>query len=300
MKKASEFIQFSEAVISSKLHLEAIFSGSTTETVQRILMDGTKKYVKDTKTFKGVSNATSKQFAEYVADMLNRVPNFLHNHISFEAQPHSFKKKGSLFGEGSHSTFMEIMTIHVNSMMAPQVWRDAWNSKFDLEIKRLRSVIRHEMAHRVHLQKAHQDPVKRMSSRKYRKLMIPHKNSHSYFGMPTEILAHANHTVELMYLGHERGWKETIAQYALTDNTRNFKNTRRLIWTIGKLMVEYDIPWKTRLKLKRELLVMARQMRVSVKDLGYDELDKALDTALKEVDPDAAKSVRFMNKYGEK
>jgi len=300
MKKAYEFIKLSEAVVSSRLHIEAIFDVLTTEATQRILMDGTKKYVKDTKTFKDVSNTSSRQFAEHICDLLNRIPNFLHNQISFDPQPHTNKKNGPLFGEGAHSTFLDVMTVNVNTVMSPEVWKDAWSGKFDLEIKRLRSVIRHEMAHRLHLQKVHKDPIKRMGSRKFKKIMVPHKNSHSYFGMPTEIIAHANHTVELMWLGHERGWKETIAQYALTDDTRNFRNTKRLIWTIGKLMVEYNIPWKTRFKVKKELINMARQMRVSVKDLGSNELDKALDTAIRRVDPEASKSARFIANYGER
>lgn len=300
MKKAYEFNKIVEAVISSKLHVEAIFDEVTTQSVQNLLMEGTKKFVGDTKTFKGVSNKDSKKYAEYICDRLNRLPNFLHNNIHFEPTPHSYKSRGPLFGEGSHSTFMDIMTMNVNDSMSPQTWQDAFRNKFDLEIKRLRSVIRHEMAHRIDLQRAHKDPVKRMSSRKFRKLMIPHKNTSSYYGMPTEILAHANHTVELMVLGHDRGWKETIALFALSDHTRNFKNTRRFISTVGKLMVEYDVPWRTRLELKRELLKLAKQMRASVIDMGINDLDKAVDKALDEITPGMSKSVRFTTKYGQR
>jgi hypothetical protein len=192
---------------------------------------------------------------------------------------------------------MDIMTVNVNSYLDPKVWHDAFRNKFDLEIKRLRSVIRHEMAHRLDLHKAKQDPIKRMSSRKYRKLMTPHKNSDTYYGMPTEIVAHANHTIELMALDHDRGWKETIALYALSDQTRNFKNTKRFISTVAKLMVEYDIPWTKRRELKRELLKLARQMKASVKDLGLEEVDKALDIALDSVTPGTSKSVRFLSQY---
>jgi hypothetical protein len=297
MSKATEFIKISERVISSKLHTESIFDTVTVESIQRILMDGTKRYVSDPKTFSKVTQKHVKQFVEHISEQLNKLPNFLHMHIHFDPQP-VVTKKAPLFGEGAHSTFNEIMTISVNYAMKVKDWKDAWNGKFDLEIKRLRSVVRHELAHRLDLQKAHRDPVKRMGSRRFKKLMIPHKNSHSYYGMPTEILAHANHTVELINLGHDRGWRETVAQYALTDSSRNFKNTKRYAKTVAKLMVEYDVPWMKRIAFKRELMKLARQMRTSVNNLGADEVDKSINTALDTVDTEMSKSARLIAAYG--
>lgn len=291
--------EISESVISSKLHTEAIFTVPTVESIERILIDGTKRFIPDPKTgFSKASNSTVKNFSEYIAEQLNKIPNFLHSKISFESQPNS-NKKASLFGEGYHSTFTGIMVISVNSSMSPTTWKDAWANKFDLEIKRLRSVVRHELAHRLHLEKAQVDPVKRMKSRQYKKLMTPYRKAHSYYGMPTEILAHANHTVELMNLGHDRAWRETLAQFALTDDSSNFKNTRRFVSLVISLMKEYNVPWLKRLAFKKELIKLAKQMRASVKDLGVDQIDTSLETAIGSVSPEHTKSARFISQYSE-
>lgn len=294
MNKSAELILILE-VISSKFHTEIIFDDSTVDSIKRVFIDGTKRYVNDpSKEFK-VSSKQIKQFIEYISEQLNKLPSFLHNKIHFEPEP---IKDRYIFGEGSHNTFNDIMIISVNSNISIKTWKNAWNNNFRSEIQRLRSVIRHELAHRVHLQRANKDPIKRLKGRKFRKLMTPHKNSHRYYGMPTEILAHANHTVELITFGDEHGWKEVIARYALTDSSRNFKNTKRLVSTIAKLMAEYNVPWMERMKLKRELIKIAKVMRTNVRNLGIDEIDKAVDVALSSDTLGMSKSSDFIATYG--
>jgi hypothetical protein len=275
MNKAEYLILICERVVSSRMFTQVIFDNATQDYIKDTLKKETERILGKKPDFGKVSNKDISNFVKVVSNKLKEHPHFVHNNIHFDVQPTSKGDKSSLFGEGYHHVYMNLLVVYVNLNMSPEVWKDAYNNNFDKEIVRLRSVIRHELAHRMHLEKISPNPEKRMRKRAFQKAVTPRRGSHHYYGIPTEIVAHANHTIELIAAGHERGWRETLASFVLSDDSRHLKNTKRLVRLIAKLMAEYEVPWIKRLKVKRELMNLARKMKVSMQDIGIEEIDKA-------------------------
>jgi len=280
-----------ERVISSRLHTEMLFDEVTTEQVAEILQQETRKLLG-----KNVQSLLEKpvpeqdrlvrHFAQNLVPKLKQVPHFLYNRINFDTQP--VGDQFALFGTGYQHTFFTIVTILINTALDPKIWVEAYETDFGKEIMRLRSVVRHELAHRLHMEKIHPDPVKRWEGRKFKNAATAPPLSHHYYGMPTELIAHANHTIELIRLGHERAWKETLANYALTDPSPGFSNTKKFVRLVAKLSKEYGLPLAQRMRFRRELLKLARKMRVSAETFGGDMMKLSTRNKVLEIDTDPA------------
>jgi hypothetical protein len=155
------------------------------------------------------------------------------------------------------------------------VFVEAIKDKFDKEIIRLRSVLRHELAHRLHMEAIHRDPIKRVQSWRFQRAVTAAHDPYDYYGKPAEILAHANHTIELMAKGHDQGWREVVANYVLSDTSPGRVNTRQFIKLVSKLSREYDVPFTKRVMLRRELQQLAHQMHMKLPALtGSDIFQK--------------------------
>ena len=267
-----------ERVVSSRTHTEVLFDEITTEKIREILISKAQQIVgrrsqelldKDEES----QRKTVQRFARSIVTPLHNLPHFLYNRIDFDSEP--VGPQQSLFGTGYQHTFWTIITINTNEAMTPETLVEAINDKFEKEIMRLRSVVRHELAHRLDMERIHADPVKRILSRRFQRAVTEPHGRTDYYGKPTEILAHANHTIELMAQGHDQAWREVLANFILSDTSQNHKDTKKYISLVTKLTKETGVPFTKRLIFKRDLTRLANRMRIKSGELeGRNHLEK--------------------------
>ena len=293
----------SERVVSSRTHTEVLFDEITTEKIRDILINKAQQIVgrrpqelldKDEES----QRKTVQRFARSLVTPLRNMPHFLYNRIDFESEP--VGPQQSLFGTGYQHTFWTIITINTNEAMSPETLVEAINDKFEKEVMRLRSVIRHELAHRLDMERIHSDPVKRIQSRRFQRAVTSPPGSSDYYGKPTEILAHANHTLELMTQGHEQAWREVMANYILSDTSKNHRDTKEYIRLMSKLTKELNYPFTQRLMFRRTMLNLMKQMHIDVQGLeGKDPIEKRTILLRRGLSPERQKelpSVRLLNR----
>ena len=278
MSRATDLIGIMEYFVSSKVHVESIFDTTTVNAIKNTLMDGSKR------------TTTVKEFGEFIARELSKLPHFLHNEIDFSTAASG--PKSSLFEEAETDRKTLKITVFVNTKFPYDAWKEAQGDGFKEELKQLRGTVRHELSHRMDFQRATRGPIKFLNNYRSKRLLLQRKGSPEYYGMPTEIMAHANQTVELINAGHEAAWKKTLALFAVSDTSRRHLNTKKYISATVKLMREYDVPWILRLKFKRELKKLARSMRINVENLGIDDPEDVKGTALRYHKPELANVVR--------
>lgn len=256
-------------IISSQLHTDLLFDTITNELVLDILNKKAKQFIGNPDTFLTLKEKDQdkriKQYTRSLMKPLGQIPHFLHNKIHFETGLET--KHSSLFGTGYHHTFFEYIAVIINEDIDPQILVDAIKDNFSKELLRLRAVIRHEFAHRLEMQKIHQDPVKRYHSSKRLKAVTAPQGHSEYYGKPTEIRAHANHAVELLAQGHIRGWREVLVDYIYNDTSTGHRDTRQLVKYISKLLKDYKIPFTKRIMFRRDLLNITHKMRMKIPEL---------------------------------
>ena len=262
-------------IISSRVHTEMLFDEATTDQIRIILTRNSRQiFGKVPSALLAFPLAQQERlvqrFAKSIVKPLSALPHFLYNRIGFEVQ--SIGSHQSLFGNGYQHTFWTIIIVIVNDKVSPEVLVDAMNDNFEKEIIRLRSVVRHEFTHRLDMERIHPNPVKRIQSRRFAKAVLPSGDLNDYYEKPVEIIAHANHTVELLMKGHEKGWREVLANYVLTDNSPGHVNTRKYIMSVSKLMKEYKIPFTQRILVRRVLGDLANKMRMRINDISDKEI----------------------------
>lgn len=288
-----------EAVISSRIPTDMMLDSDTNEKVLEILKTTSRRIIGDPDKFLTMSPENQQvllqRFVKNIVEPLNRVPHFLHNKVGFELG--DVGNHQSLFGNGYQHIYWTIIGIVVNTSVAPEVLATAMKSDFDKEFIRLRSVLRHELAHRLDMERIHANPTKRIMSRRFGKAIFAPPNHNPYYGMPTEILAHANHAVDLMAQGHDQAWREVLANFVLMDNSPGHKSTRLLIRTMAKLLKDYDVPFTRRYTMRRELSALATKMRLRIPELAGDTgtVDDPLyiRRELTKIDVDAEKAKTF-------
>ena len=292
-----------ERVVSSRTHTEVLFDEITTEKIRDILINKARQIIgllpqELLSRDEEAQRKLVQRFARSLVTPLRNLPHFLYNKIDFESEPVGSHQ--SLFGTGYQHTFWTIISVIINEAMSPETLVEAINDKFEKEVMRLRSVVRHELAHRLDMERIHSDPVKRIQSRRFQRAVTPPPGSSDYYGKPTEILAHANHTIELMTQGHDQGWREVMANYILSDTSKNHRDTREYIRLMSKLTKELNYPFTQRIMFRRTMLKLMKQMHMDVQGLeGKDPLEKRTILLQRGISPDKQKeipSVRLLNR----
>ncbi len=272
------YTRVDERILSSRIPTEMIFDDETVDKIQQILVSKARQIIgiPPRNLLRLPQRDQEKVVQRFVRSLvvpLHNIPHFLYNKIDFEVQP--VGNHQSLFGTGYQHTYWTIITVIVNETISPETVVEAMQDNFEKELSRLRSVIRHEFAHKLDMERIHLNPLHRIQSRRFQKAVTAAPGHSEYYGKPTEIIAHANHTVELMAQGHDKGWKEVLANFVLTDTSPGRKNTKKYIKTVVKLTKEYNIPFTKRFLLRRELTTLSNKMHMRLGDLvGKDEIQQ--------------------------
>jgi hypothetical protein len=255
-----------ERIISSRRYTDNIFQADTVcDTLLVLRNTATKLFGVKGKMGALVSKKDKEllvmKFAIAVEKPLREIPGYNHNRITFKAEPVGTHQ--GLFGSGWMDTYTNNITVQINTLAPFDALVDAVKDNFLAETLKLRSVIRHELAHRMHMEHIKIDPEKRTKSWKYKRAMTAAPGADEYYGMPTEIIAHANHTIDLLQHGQDELAIRILTNIVFADYYP-YRTTRQFIKYITKLSKDYKFNFFTRRRFRKALEQVQKHIHMEV------------------------------------